>query len=229
MDQGPEGDRDKPDVRPLAFVGYAQKVNNCILEHEDGDTSSFLMQLLESTCQSLGLSYKFETFITSFAVSAEEAKFGEIIINALAEGYHDTGFGVAVHPAGENCSSAEFPDMAHAKVKKVWDEAFAFRVNCLPWEANMNSEVARRAAEDELDASMEQRRKEEIQVARGKAEAALKELDSLYADRASMVPHPGRSPASMLQFQKTCEKLDAILAKREAELAPARRALARLG
>jgi D-aminopeptidase len=163
------------------------------------------------------------------AVSAEEAKFGEIIINALAEGYHDTGFGVAVHPAGENCSSAEFPDMAHAKVKKLWDEAFAFRVNCLPWEANMDSEVARRAAEDELDAAVEQKRKEEIQVARGKAEAKLKVLDSLHAKRASMVPHHSRSESQMLEFHQTCQELDAMLAKMEAELAPARRALARLG
>jgi hypothetical protein len=168
----------RPDVRPLSYVGYASSVSKRMTEHE-GDGTSFLMQLLDQICQVLEFPYHFETFVTSFATNANKAKFGEIFINALAQSYHDTSFGVSVHPAGENCSSVEFVGGDHDLVQLMWKDTIAFRFRCTPFEANMDREIAMRQDKAKFAETFEQKRREKIDELRAKLTAPNPRVENI--------------------------------------------------
>lgn len=145
----PDELRDEPDVRPLSYTGYALMVMQRTKKHE-GDGTSYLMAFVEHVLWYMDLCFYWESFVTSFSTSYDEARLGEIIINALSHSYHDTSYGVAVHPAGENCGSAQMRDKPHAEVEKCWADCKLFRFNKTPYEANMAQEVEniKRAAEN---------------------------------------------------------------------------------
>jgi hypothetical protein len=132
---------DQPDIRPLAYVGYTLHFSKLQQDHDE-DSTSYIMGLLQHVCCHLQLQYSWTIFATSWAVSADEARLGEIIVNALARGYHDTSYGVAPHPAGLNCSSADFKDKLYQDVQACWRDAMAFRVKRTPFMENLTRETA---------------------------------------------------------------------------------------
>ncbi|KAL6711704.1 hypothetical protein ACN47E_004638 [Coniothyrium glycines] len=135
--------RDEPDVRAPAYVGYAMRYSRRKHEHEDNKTS-YIMGLLHHAFCFLELSrYSWESFVVSWATTADEAKLGEILINGLARAYHDTGYGVAPTPAGLSCSSAEMNNKLASESAAVWKRARAFRVRRTPYKVNVAKELAR--------------------------------------------------------------------------------------
>ncbi|KAI4624763.1 hypothetical protein J4E83_004439 [Alternaria metachromatica] len=81
--------------------------------------------------------YRWDSFPVSFVVNEEEAALGEMLINGLALGYIESGFGVAGHPAGLNVNSA-----IQAKTEN-WDDAIAFRFRYTCYKHNMVKEGER--------------------------------------------------------------------------------------
>ncbi|KAI4909909.1 uncharacterized protein J4E92_010525 [Alternaria infectoria] len=129
---------DHRDSRALAYVGYALRVLDRLREHgASAEKSSFIMPLLENTAIYLVMPYRWDSFPVSFAVNADEAALGEMLINGLSLGYTDSGFGVAGHPAGLNVTST-----AQAK-REHWADALSFRFRYTFYSNNMNLEKER--------------------------------------------------------------------------------------
>jgi hypothetical protein len=99
LQQVPTKLRDEPDSRALSYSGYAASVAKRTAAHES-DNTSYLMGLLSSVFRYHKFAFEWDDFITSYAVNADEARIGEMLINGLAQSYSDSSWDVAVHPAG---------------------------------------------------------------------------------------------------------------------------------
>lgn len=182
--------RDQPDVRALSYVGYARELAKREKEHT-GDHTSFLMQALLNICQHLKLPYHWETFNTSFATCSREAEFGEIFMNGLAQAYHDTGFGVAVHPAGENCKSASFSSGDdYTTVTNIWRDTVAFRHRVTPYRENLRREEVKLKDSSKIFEAKRRERVQKIQVLDQQIRDTTPDLAAVRELRKQAEPHP---------------------------------------
>jgi hypothetical protein len=207
----PLADRDQPDVRPLSYTGYALLLMRRLSEH-DGDKTSYLMTLIEHVLIHLGLEYEWESFITGYCTSPDEASIGEVLMNGLAQSYHNTSYGVAVHPAGENCASAQFSDKAYSDVQACLEDCVRFRWNITPYETNMKRE--RESLEHDLDL------RERAELARTKSYERLKQsiednkpdLEALRKlQAAAKMPERGVPPHIKAHFASIHARVDRII------------------
>lgn len=202
--QIPAHRRDKPDSRPFAYVGYAVKIAARVNENED-DSTSYIMSLLGHVFRYLELPYEWETFTTSFATSYDECELGECLINGLAQGYSDTGFGVAPHPAGENCFSARFSTKAHSEVQKLWWETFNFRCKETPFEFNMLREDDRHTNLEAIQlaaaAKLKKTRAAELQRLEDEVRASIPDRadSSQLQGRIRLIPSSNPIPSYLVQ------------------------------
>jgi hypothetical protein len=151
---------------------------------------SYIMSLFQHVFRYLKLEYIWKSFAVSFAVNKEECELGKVLVNGLVQGYFDSGFGVAPHEAGMNCSSANIkPDT------DVWTRAEAFRHRATPFLANMRSLQSKLQLAAQLKASLEESRRQEKQ-------ALVDELKRRLVDPAVLerLAERARSPNSTIDI-----------------------------
>lgn len=168
-----------------------------------------------------------------------------MLINVLAQSYWETGWGVAVHPAGgmlmskakpskkltlssENCKSADFANAMHQEVKQVWDMAINFRFNRTPFEANMDRESEKLEVSQRLQAAQIKKHEEKVAAVRKRIEDKLPDIQELrdllvtakFTAADTEVPEFVRSSSKIV-----CENVQVALERWEPVLAKIRRDL----
>jgi hypothetical protein len=160
------------------------------LQEHKASKTSFLMSLLDHVFRALELKFVWENFITSYCTSYDEARLGEIFINGLAQNYHNTSYGVAVHPAGDNCTSARFTDKQHSAVEACLEKCVLFRFNKTPYEANMQAEEDNFKRRFELKAHITKTRKKTLNRLKRQLEQDTPDTDDLLALQRTAVLDP---------------------------------------
>jgi hypothetical protein len=145
----PEEDRNTPIKYGLYYVGYALCFAKRKAQHDaDNGSSSWFMNFMKAVLiaeldDDDKATWGFDDYVVCYCISESEVPVAEQLITLVSSGYYNHGWGLCVHPAGENVASSALFDWRHGDVLKLWKDCAEFRAEHTPHNKNIDREAER--------------------------------------------------------------------------------------
>ncbi|KAF1958220.1 hypothetical protein CC80DRAFT_503006 [Byssothecium circinans] len=141
LKQIPEDEKDRPMKRPLQCFGYAWNFMTRDRQHQDGDASNFLLQLVRNISQLLWKgNFALRIYPICFVVDYDEARCGEMVLTLIGGGMVHSGEGLNTHPPGQNNASADLSQWKVVDEQKFRQDRIRFRDEETPFKARLEED-----------------------------------------------------------------------------------------